>query len=95
MSESPVERKNYSTLRILEDRLEEKAQKDLTRLSIADLKGVIVWLELQQHRIAYENALEDDPVKNAKGRGKVEMIVGLCSELTSMIQVKSKEDADG
>lgn len=91
-----VEGKRYSALGILRERLAEKAERDMQNLSVRDLQAVLVWLEMKQFEIANDEvATEDDPVRNAKGRGKVEFAYDLCNELTQMVvSIKSKEGKD-
>lgn len=87
MSRDPV----YSTLRVLEERLDTAAEKGIMRLSVNDLKGVVTWLENHQHHISYQTATEDDPVQNAKGRGKVELLLELADELMRLASHQQDE----
>lgn len=89
MSREPV----YSTLRLLDERLHEKADKAIQKLSVNDLKAVVTWLEYRQHITAYQVATEDDPVRNAKGRGQVEMLLEMANDLmTFAAQAQSDEE---
>jgi|AntDeeMetagen192_2_1112575.scaffolds.fasta_scaffold07714_2 hypothetical protein len=83
----------YSTLRLLDERLQEASEKSIRKLSTNDLKSVVTWLEYRQHTVAYQTATEDDPVINAKGRGKVEMLLDMANELMLLAsEVRQEEE---
>lgn len=88
MSES----KNYSVLDQLQRKLDEGAAERMSRLSALDLKAVMTWMESRQLQIAMGVATEDDPVRNAKGRGQVELLDDLAAELFSYLgQIAAKK----
>lgn len=83
---------NYSALRVLDERLQEAAEKGIRRLSIRDLKGVVTWLEYRQHFTAYAISTEDDALRNAKGRGQIELLTTLASELMELAAQQNAEE---
>ena len=81
MSES----NRYSVLDQLQEKLEKGAVERMSRLSANDLKAVMTWMESRQLQIAMVVATEDDPVRNAKGRGQVELLDDLAAEMFSYL----------
>ena len=82
--------KSYSPLGGMRDKIRQVAGERLSRLRDNDIKAVITWLEAEQLEASINTSLEDDPVENAKGRGKVEFITYLNGHLFGMLGARAQ-----